>query len=68
MVTLHVVPLLEVQPVQLARVEPLAAVAVSVTLLPELKLALQTEPQLIPTGLLVTVPVPVPDLLTLREN
>jgi hypothetical protein len=38
-------------------------VAVKVTTAPELKLAEQAEPQLIPDGLLVTVPLPLPVLL-----
>jgi hypothetical protein len=60
MLTVHVLPLVLLHPDQLVKVEPDAAVAVSVTdvLLP--KVALQVEPQLIPDGLLVTVPVPVP--------
>jgi hypothetical protein len=35
-------------------------VSVSVTCVPTVKLALQVDPQLIPEGLLVTVPVPLP--------
>ena len=38
-----------------AKVDPELALAVSVTLVPELKV--------VPVGLLVTVPLPVPDLL-----
>jgi hypothetical protein len=43
-----------------ANVDPEAAVAVSVTDVPLLKFAVQVAPQLIPEGLLVTVPEPVP--------
>lgn len=55
-----------VQPLltQPAKVEPLAMVAVRVTEAPLLNLAEQVEPQLIPVGLLVTVPEPEPALLT----
>lgn len=49
---------------QLAKDEPKAADAVSVTCVPDGKLALQVPGQLIPDGALVTVPVPVPALLT----
>jgi hypothetical protein len=51
-------------PVQPLKVEPAAAVAVSVTVLFWLKLAAQAAPQSIPAGELVTVPVPVPALVT----
>jgi hypothetical protein len=47
-----------------AKVEPLAAAAVSVTFVPDLKLAVQVEPQSMPEGLLVTVPVPLPPGVT----
>jgi hypothetical protein len=43
-----------------AKVELALAAAVSVTAVPLAKLAVQVVPQLIPAGLLVTVPVPVP--------
>jgi hypothetical protein len=53
-------------PDQPAKVEPVAAAAVRVTLVPETRLALQVLPQLMPAGELVTVPLPAPALLTLR--
>jgi len=47
-------------PDQPPNVEPEVAVAVSVTAVPLAKLALQVDPQVMPAGELVTVPVPVP--------
>src|SRR6267142_1726034 len=47
-------------PDQPAKKAPLPAVAVSFTLVPELNDALHVGAQLIPAGLLVTVPVEVP--------
>ena len=47
-------------PVHPLKVEPSLGFAVSVTDIPVAKLALHAEPQLIPDGLLVTVPPPVP--------
>src|SRR5881296_3614039 len=52
-------------PLQPGKVEPATGVAVNVTAVPLAKLAEQVAPQLIPTGELVTVPLPVPALLTL---
>ena len=49
-----------------AKVEPLASVAVRVTVTPLLNLAEQAGSQLIPAGLVITVPDPVPALLTVR--
>src|SRR5262245_19823227 len=57
------VPVPEQAPLQPAKVEPDAAAAVSVALVPFAKLAFcvaHVVPQLIPAGLEVTVPVPVP--------
>ena len=74
-VTLWTPPIITVQspvpvqsPVQPAKVEPVAAVAVRVTLLPYEKLAPHVPPQSIPAGLLVTVPDPVPAFVTLRAK
>ena len=47
-------------PVQPSKVEPLAGVAVRVTCVPLAKEAEQVAPQLMPVGLEVTVPLPVP--------
>ena len=51
-------------PDQPTNLEPDAAVAVSLTDVPLAKLALQVVPQLMPDGLLVTVPAPLPALCT----
>jgi hypothetical protein len=51
-------------PAHPAKVEPVPGVAVSVTVVPGAKPALQVVPQLIPEGLLVIVPAPVPPLCT----
>jgi len=53
-------------PDQPVKVEPETGAAVRVTDVPELKLAEQVEPQLMPLGLLVTMPEPVPVLETER--
>ena len=53
-------------PDQPAKVEPAAGPAVSVTAVPCANCELQVAPQLIPDGELVTVPEPVPALLTVR--
>src|SRR5664280_2016884 len=55
-------------PDQPAKREPDAGAAVRVTPVPELKAWTQVLPQLIPAGELVTVPLPAPDLLTLRKR
>src|SRR5207247_8723951 len=51
-------------PLQPPKVEPAAGAAVSVTAVPLAKLAAQVAPQVMPAGLLVTVPAPVPALET----
>jgi hypothetical protein len=48
------------QPLQESKVEPVLGSAVSVTLLPGTKPAVQAEPQLTPAGMLVTSPLPLP--------
>jgi len=49
-----------------AKDEFAAGVSVSVTCVPASKLALQVCPQLMPDGLLVTLPVPLPPRATVR--
>jgi hypothetical protein len=51
-----------------AKKAPLAGTAVSFTLVPELKEALQVGEQLMPAGELVTVPVAVPASRTVSLN
>src|SRR5436190_736268 len=67
-VTTHVPAPEQPPPLQPVKVEPAAGVAVSVTAVPLAKLAVQVAPQLIPTGALVTVPLPVPALLTVSAK
>src|SRR5207244_10207328 len=55
-------------PLQPLKVEPAAGAAVSVTAVPLAKLAAQVAPQVIPPGELVTVPLPVPALLTVSAK
>lgn len=55
-------------PVQPAKEEPAAAVAVRVTLVPESNCAAHVLPQLIPAGALVTVPAPAPLTATDSAN
>ena len=61
-------PLQLLVPVQPANIELTPAVAVSVTEVPGLKGALQVCPQLMPDGLLVTLPWPVPLKLTVSTG
>jgi hypothetical protein len=51
-----------------ANVELGAGFAVSVTLVPSVYGAMQSLPQLIPAGLLVTMPLPVPVFVTVRTG
>jgi len=55
-------------PAHPAKVEFAAGLAVRVTCVPELKLALQVGAQLIPAGKLVTMPVPAPPRPTVSVN
>jgi len=55
-------------PLQPMKLDPVSGVAVSVTGGSLLKVAEQVAPQLIPPGLEVTVPLPVPVLPTVRVN
>jgi len=57
----------EQAPLQPLKLDLLAGVAVRITDVPVLKSVVQSVPQLIPAGALVTVPVPVPALLTVNE-
>ena len=53
-------------PLQQVKVEPAFAAAANVTTVPLLKFVEQVAPQLMPAGVLVTVPLPVPVLLTIK--
>ncbi|MBI3607018.1 MAG: hypothetical protein HY207_03520 [Nitrospirae bacterium] len=64
MVTLQVPAPVHPPPLHPLKNDPDAAVAVRVTLAPLAKVAEQVEPQSIPVGALVTVPLPVPDGVT----
>jgi len=64
MVTEHVLAVPVHAPLQPEKVLPLVATAVSVTLEPDVRLAEQVLPQEMPAGLLVSVPDPVPLLVT----
>src|SRR5882724_1301842 len=62
-------PPLPVQaPLQLAKVEPTAGVAVRVTTVLMLNDAEHVAPHEVPAGVLVTVPLPAPDLVTVRAK
>jgi hypothetical protein len=63
-VTTHVPVPVHPPPLHPVNVEPSAGLAISVTCVPLAKLAEHVDPQLIPDGLLVTVPDPVPALVT----
>ena len=65
-VTVQVGDALVQAPLQPMKLEPAAAIAVSVTVAPFVKSASQVAPQAIPAGLLVTVPLPVPAFVTVR--
>jgi hypothetical protein len=54
-------------PLQPLNTDPVAALGVSVTTVPGTKLSKQSDPQLMPVGLLVTVPAPVPAFATVTS-
>ena len=58
------VPVPEHAPIHPAKIEFAPGLAVSVTDVPTVKLALHVAPQLMPAGALVTVPVPAPESVT----
>ena len=60
------VPVPVQSPLQPVNTEPASGVAVNTTEVPSPKSAAQVAPQVIPAGALVTVPVPVPALVTVR--
>src|SRR3989442_12043643 len=64
----HVPVPLQPPPLQPVKAEPAAGAAVSVTAVPLVKLAEHVAPQVIPAGELVTVPLPVPALLTVSAT
>ena len=69
MVTVHAFPGVESHPDQLPNVEPLLGVAVSVTVVPSTKCAVHVPvdgPQSMPTGTLVTTPLPLPAGMTVN--
>jgi hypothetical protein len=68
MTTTHVAVPLHPLPLQPPNVDPADGVAVNVTVVPLMKVELQVAPQSIPAGLLVTVPRPSPDFVTVRVN
>src|SRR5437870_2662127 len=67
-VTVQVVSETPSHPLQPPKVEPPPALAVSVTTLPLSYVNTHVGPQLMPPSLEVTVPLPVPTLLTVRVN
>jgi hypothetical protein len=66
MITAHVPVPEHPPPDQPVKVEFVSALALSVIFVPTLKSSVQSLPQLIPAGLLVTEPFPVPDLDMVR--
>jgi hypothetical protein len=65
-VTAHVVLPLQPPPLHPVKLNVLLGVAVKVICVPLAKLAEQVAGQLMPLGVLVTVPVPAPDVVTVR--
>src|ERR1700704_5115580 len=63
-VTVQVVSDTVWHPLQPAKVEPAPAAASSVTTVPDTNVSEQSEPQAIPAGSDVTLPLPVPSFIT----
>ena len=59
-------PLTESQPIQTTALEPVSAVPFSVTVAPSVYSAEHSVPQSMPAGVLATVPLPLPPLVTER--
>ena len=55
-------------PLQPLKIDPESGVAVSVTAVPLVKFVVQFVPHAMPAGVLVTVPLPVPALVTVRAD
>ena len=66
--TVHVPVPPHAPPLHPPKVDPFAAAAVSVTLVPKANDAEQVVPQLMPAGVEVTVPEPVPAFFTVSPN
>jgi len=66
MVTVQVVPDDVSHPVHMERTEPASGVAISVTVVPPEYEAEHADPQLIPPGLDITLPLPLPSRATER--
>jgi hypothetical protein len=64
----HVAAVPEHAPLQPAKTEPVAAVAVRVTRVPLVSASVQSDPHAIPAGLLETVPEPEPFLATVSVS
>src|SRR2546426_3524880 len=67
-VTMQVPVPLHPAPLQPANTDPLAGAAVKVTCVPLTNAALHVTPQSMPAGLLLTVPMPLPVLVTVRVS
>ena len=65
-VSVTVPSLQSASPLQPPNVDPAATVAVNVTTVPVTYGSVQSSPQSIPPGLLVTVPLPVPPFVTVN--
>jgi len=68
MVTVQVVAVPLHAPLQPANTLPVAGAAVNVTAVSLAKFSVQSVPQLMPAGVLTTVPVPFPNLLKEKEK